>query len=174
MNLVLSRAVLVHLEAQLQSARRLLDLVLQQGRAIRARDVEAVLTTLSAIQAEVDRRTHLEAVRTDLLARAGEALGVPAQNVTLSQITRLMPPDDAQRAQELSTELTGLLGEVSREHAVNRALMRQELTFLSHLTRLVGAAEPDTGYRPPAAPQAPAAAPPRLAAGEHRLLDLQA
>ena len=83
MNLVLSRAVLVHLEAQLQSARRLLDLVLQQGRAIRARDVEAVLTTLSAIQAEVDRRTHLEAVRTDLLARAGEALGVPAQNVTL-------------------------------------------------------------------------------------------
>ena len=36
---------------------------------------------------------------------------------------------------ERSAELRGLLAEIAREHGINRALMRQELTFLSHLTR---------------------------------------
>ena len=165
----LSRDTLVHLDAQLHSARHLLDLILQQGRAIRARDVDAVLRLLAAIQAEVERRTHLEAARTDLLTRAGQALGLPAGSVTLKQLTTLMPPAEAQVALARSAELTGLLAEVAREHGINRALMRQELTFLSHLTRLIGG-EPEGGYRPPAAPSAPTA--PRPAA--HRLLDLKA
>jgi hypothetical protein len=168
----LARDVLAHLEAQIASARHLLDLVLQQGRAIRARDVDAVLQRLAAIQAETERRTHLEAARTELLTRAGQALGIPAGNVTLRQLAALMPAGEAQLALARSAELTGLLGEVAREHGVNRALMRQELTFLSHLTRLVGG-EPEGGYRPPAAPAASPAAAPR-AAGSHRLLDLQA
>ena len=165
----LGRAVLAHLDAQLGSARHLLDLVLQQGRAIRARDVDGVLTILTAIQAETERRSHLEAARTDLLTRAGQALGQPAGSVTLSQLTQLMAPAEAQEATSRSAQLSGLLNEVAREHGVNRALMRQELSFLSHLTRLVGG-EPDTGYRPPAAPAASAG--PRPAA--HRLLDLTA
>jgi hypothetical protein len=166
----LARDVLAHLEAQLASARHLLDLVLQQGRAIRARDVDAVLARLAAIQAETERRTHLEAARTELLTRAGQTLGIPAGNVTLRQLAAIMPVAEAQLALSRSAELTGLLGEVAREHGVNRALMRQELTFLSHLTRLVGG-EPEGGYRPPAARQAATA--PRAAA-PHRLLDLQA
>jgi FlgN protein len=166
----LSRDVLEHLEAQIASARHLLGLVLEQGRAIRARDVEAVLGRLAAIQAETERRTHLEAARTELLTRAGQTLGVPAGAVTLKQLTTLMPPAEAQLALVRSGELTGLLNEVAREHGINRALMRQELTFLSHLTRLVGG-EPEGGYRPPATPVAPAAAP---RASAHRLLDLQA
>lgn len=166
----LSRAVIAHLDAQLASARHLLDLILQQGRAIRARDVDAVLNRLGAIQAEVERRTHLEAARTQLLTSAGEALGVPAATVTMRQLATLMPPAEAQAALARSAQLTGLLNEVAREHGVNRALMRQELTFLSHLTRLVGA-EPEGAYRPPAA-AAPTAAP--RAPRAHRLLDLQA
>jgi hypothetical protein len=48
-------------------------------------------------------------------------------------------------ARERSAELRGLLAEIAREHGINRALMRQELAFLSHLTRLVGNdAEPAT------------------------------
>lgn len=167
----LGPAVIAHLDAQIASARHLLDLILQQGRAIRARDVDGVLARLNAIQAEVERRAHLEAARTDLLTRAGEALGVPAQTVTLKQLTTLMQPHEAQHALAQSAQLTGLLGEVAREHGVNRALMRQELTFLSHLTRLVGGAEPEGAYRPPAAPTAAAA--PR-APRTNRLLDLQA
>jgi FlgN protein len=168
---LLSRDVLAHLDAQLASARHLLDLMLQQGRAIRERDVDAVLQRLGAIQAEVERRTHLEAARTDLLTRAGATLGVPAQAVTMKQLATLMAPHEAQHALARSAELTGLLNEVAREHGVNRALMRQELTFLSHLTRLVGASEPEGAYRPPAVPAAGAA--PR-APRAHRLLDLQA
>ena len=167
----LGREVLAHLDAQLASARHLLDLILQQGRAIRARDVDAVLNRLGAIQAEVERRTHLEAARTDLLTRAGAALGVPAPTVTMKQLTTLMTPQESQYALAQSAELTGLLNEVAREHGVNRALMRQELTFLSHLTRLVGGSEPEGAYRPPAVPTAAAA--PR-APRAHRLLDLQA
>lgn len=169
----MGRAVLAHLDAQIQSARHLLELILKQGRAIKARDVENVLTLLAGIQAEVERRTHLEAGRTDLLTRAGQLLGVPAANVTMSQLVTLMPAAEAQVAQARSAELTGLLNEVAREHGVNRALMRQELTFLSHLTRLVGGGEPETGYRPPAQPSAISTAVPR-AAGATRLLDLKA
>ena len=165
----LGREVLAHLDAQLASARHLLDLILQQGRAIRARDVDAVLNRLGAIQAEVERRTHLEAARTDLLTRAGTVLGIPAAAVTMRQLATIMGPAEAERALALSAQLTGLLNEVAREHGVNRALMRQELTFLSHLTRLVGG-EPEGGYRPPAAPATTAPRAPRT----HRLLDLQA
>ena len=82
-----------------------------------------------------------------------------------------MPPAEAQLALARSAELTGLLNEVAREHGVNRALMRQELTFLSHLTRLVGG-EPEGGYRPPAVRRAAGGA--RAPAAPHRLLDLQA
>ena len=62
-------------------------------------------------------------------------------------------PGDAQAACERSAELRGLLAEIAREHGINRALMRQELAFLSHLTRLVGG-EPEGGLparraRPP-------------------------
>ena len=168
---VLGRDVLAHLEAQVASARHLLDLILQQGRAIRERDVDAVLQRLGAIQAEVERRTHLEAARTDLLTRAGAALGIPPATVTMKQLATLMHPAEAQHALARSAELTGLLNEVAREHGINRALMRQELTFLSHLTRLVGGAEPEGAYRPPAVPTSAAA--PR-ATRSHRLLDLQA
>jgi len=166
--------VLAHLDAQVASARHLLDLVLQQGRAIRAHDVEAVLARLAGIQAEVERRGHLEASRAELLTRAGTALGLPASSVTLERLTALMGPLQAERARALSAELTGLLGELAREHGVNRALMRQELAFLAHLTRLVGG-EPEGGYRPhgTAGGVAPSSAPPPRRTG-NRLLDLQA
>ena len=167
----LSHDVLIHLDAQIASARHLLDLVLEQGRAIRQRAVEPVLQKLAAIQAEVERRSHLEAARTELLTRAGAALGVPAPTVTMRQLAALMHPHEAQHALAMSQQLTGLLNEVAREHGVNRALMRQELTFLSHLTRLVGGAEPEGAYRPPAVPTSGAA--PR-APRAHRLLDLTA
>jgi hypothetical protein len=70
---------------------------------------------------------------------------------------------------ERSAELRGLLGEIAREHGINRALMRQELTFLSHLTRLIGN-EPEPGYRPPGSGQNSGPATPPT----YRALDLQA
>jgi hypothetical protein len=163
--------VLAHLDAQVASARHLLDLVLAQGRAIRDRDVQGVLRRLEAIQAEVERRAHLEAARTDLLHRAGAALGLPASAVTVDALCGLLAPHEATRARARSAELTGLLAELAREHGVNRALMRQELSFLAHLTRLVGG-EPEGGYRPHGAPAA--AAPTRRPAPSTRVLDLQA
>jgi hypothetical protein len=82
-----------------------------------------------------------------------------------------MSPADAQGARERSAELRGLLAEVAREHAINRALMRQELAFLDHLTRMIGASDDSGAYRPPSEPAtaAPAHVGPRI-----RTLDLQA
>ena len=54
-----------------------------------------------------------------------------------------MAPAEAELARARSAELRGLLAEIAREHGVNRALMRQELAFLDHLTRLIGAEPPD-------------------------------
>jgi len=164
----LEAELLLHLDAQLASGRRLLGLVLEQGKAIRARDVEAVLVRLAGIQTEMGRRGALEHDRAALLQRAGAGLGVPAASVTLERLCELVTPDGARAARDRSAELRGLLAEIAREHGINRALMRQELAFLAHLTRLVDT-EPEPGYGRPAAAQAPGA-PPSL----HHLLDLQA
>jgi hypothetical protein len=158
------RDVLVHLEAQIESARRLLGSILGQGAAIRERDVETVLARLGDIKTEMDLRARLEGDRTDLLVRAGAQLGVPAAALTLEAMTWLPTSGTAGRARERSAELRGLLDEVTREHGINRALMRQELSFLDHLVRLL-AKEPDTGYRP-GGPATPAAS--------HHVLNLQA
>lgn len=167
--------VLAHLDAQLASARRLLQCVLAQGAAIRSQDVDGVVRQVAALQAELERRARLEDERARLLARAGAQLDTAPSAVTLSQLTALMSPRDAQAAHERSAELQGLLAEITREHACNQALMRQELAFLDHLLRLVDPAAPvDAGAYTPAGARArvgAAAARPRPGV---RALDLQA
>jgi hypothetical protein len=167
----ISADVLAHLDAQLGSARRLLAQILRQSVAIRERDVDAVLTTMTDIQSEMASRGRLETERTELLWRAGGALGVPAEAVTLSELTGLMEPHDAEEARARSAELRGLLSEIEREHSINRALMRQELSFLEHLTRMLGGASESVGYRPPGAPAANPAQQNRTAL---HVLDLEA
>ena len=159
----LSGALLVHLDAQIASARRLLGSILAQGKAIRARDVETVVARLSDVKTEMALRGALEEQRTDLLVRAGISLGVPAPNVTLEAMTTLMGPNEAQGARNRSAELRGLLAEIAREHGINRALMRQEMSFLDHLVRLIGQ-EPEAGYGPAGNDQSPT----------HRVVDAQA
>ncbi len=150
MSTVLEAELLVHLDSQINSARHLLKLILAQGGSIRERDTDSVLARLSEIQSEMVRRGSLEQQRAVLLQRAGMALGVPATAVTLERLCALVTPGAATAAMERSAALRGLLSEIAREHGINRALMRQELTFLSHLTRLIGQ-EPQGGYRPPGA-----------------------
>jgi hypothetical protein len=159
-----SDTVLSHLDAQLVSARRLLDLVLAQSAAVRDRDPEAVLARLVEIQGEMERRGRLELDRARLLQQAAVHANVPAHEVDVDLLVTLMSDGHAALTKQKSAELRGLLTEIAREHLVNRALMRQELAFLDHLTRLVGGEEP-LGYRPAAT--APAAV-------AHRVLDLQA
>jgi hypothetical protein len=162
---VLEAELLVHLDSQIASAQRLLALVLEQGKAIRARDVDAVLARLADVQTEMGRRGGLEQDRAGLLQRAGASLGVLATEVTLERLCLLVSPGAAEAASLRSAELRGLLGEIAREHGINRALMRQELAFLSHLTRLIGR-ETEPGY------QATGGTGPAVAS--HNILDLQA
>lgn len=160
----LAAGVLDHLEAQIASAGRLLGQVLGQGAAIRARDVDGVLVKLTEMKAEMARRAALETERSRLLRRAGAALGTAPEGVTLDAMASLMPAAEATRALALSSELRGLLGEIAREHGINRALMRQELSFLDHLVRLLGN-EPEGGYNPTGGEQR---------GYSHRVLDVQA
>ena len=165
--------VLDHLDAQLASARRLLAQILRQAVAIRRRDVDGVLATMTDIQSEMASRGRLESERTELLWRAGSALGVPAEAVTLAELTALMTEHEADDARTRSAELRGLLGEVEREHAINRALMRQELSFLEHLTRMLGGGADNPGYRPPGRNPAPGRAASSYRTALH-VLDLEA
>jgi hypothetical protein len=132
-----------HLDLQIESARRLLDLVLRQGAAIRERDTEAVLARLAEIKTEMAARENLECERSALIAQAGARLGIGADGITLAALGSLMSAQEAAEMEARSAELRGLLAEIAREHGINRALMRQELTFLDHLIRLVG--DPDAG-----------------------------
>jgi hypothetical protein len=165
----LGSALIAHLDDQLASTGRLLALVVAQATAIREREVDTVLAAITDIQGEMERRAGLERTRAQLLAQAGGMLGVAAHVVTLDAICSLIGPTHALAARERSAELRGLLAEVGRQHQANRILMRQELAFLEHLTRLLGGEE-HGGYAPPGAgaPVHPAAANP------HRVLDLQA
>ncbi len=129
----LAADVLAHLDAQLASARGLLAVVLEQGAAIRAREVHAVVRLAGIMRGEMGRRQLLEEDRGRLLARCAERLGVAPEAVTLSALTELMSPDDGELASARSAELRGLLGELQREHACNRAVMQIELGFLDHL-----------------------------------------
>ena len=129
--------VLDHLDTQLVAVRRLLQIVLEQGAAIRRRDVQHVVRLAGILQAEIERRKQLDDERMRLLERAGAQLGVTATAVTLSLLERLMDPGVVLQARARSSELAGLLAEVQREHTCNRALMSQELAFLDHLLRLV-------------------------------------
>jgi hypothetical protein len=163
----LGAAVIEHLDEQIASGRRLLAAILAQGKAIREQDVETVVQKLADIKTEMDLRARLDTVRSGLLESAGRSLGVPAPAVTLEALTTLVAPLEAASARERSAELRGLLEEIAREHGINRALMRQELSFLDHLIRLVGG-EPEGAYTPDAA-GGPAPAPAR-----HRVLNVQA
>ena len=130
----LAEALLTHLQAQLDSACALLEIVLEQGAAIRARDVHAVVRLAGVLRGEVSRRQTLEAERDRLLARGGELLGGAApREVTLSRLCALIDHDSAARARESSARLQGMVRELQREHVCNGALMKVELSFLDHL-----------------------------------------
>lgn len=137
-DVVLTNEVMAHLEMQLVAARRLLGVVLEQGAAIRNRDVRSVVHLTGMLQAELERRRLLENERMLLLARAGVRLGANPASITVAMLETVMDPDSAQLAAARSAELRGLLEEVQREHYVNRALMSQELAFLDHLLKLAG------------------------------------
>jgi len=136
----LTTEVIAHLEAQLVAARRLLQVVLEQGVAIRNRDVKGVVALTGVLQAELHHRRQLETERIALLERAGARIGVAGASVTMAMLEPLMEPEAALLAGARSAELRGLLEVVQREHHVNRALMSQELAFLDHLLKLSGIA----------------------------------
>ena len=49
------------------------------------------------------------------------------------------------RVMTMSAELRGLLTEIGQVHTCNRVLIRQELSFLDHLMRVLSGA-PEAGY----------------------------
>ena len=130
----LAADVLAHLDAQIDSARSLLEVVLEQGAAIRARDVHTVVRLAGILRGEMGRRQLLEEERSRLLARSGERLGVPARGGHAGAAEHA---DGRRRAPSARAHAApscrGLLHELQREHSSNRALMQIELGFLDHL-----------------------------------------
>jgi hypothetical protein len=148
-------AIVEHLEQQVQSSRRMLGVVLAQGQAIRKQDVETVLARLGDVQIEMANQQRLEIQREALLRDAALRLGTPASRLDLDQMLDGAPPEEAAAARALSAELQGLVIEIGSVHDQNRVLMRQELTFLNHLMRVLSGT-PQGGYSPSgwrAAPQ---------------------
>jgi flagellar biosynthesis/type III secretory pathway chaperone len=128
--------VIAHLDVQLQSARRLLSIVLEQGGAIRARAVHKVVALAGLMQAELERRAALESERTTLLSRAGDRLGIAPGEVTLGGLSGLLDAESAETLQQRRDTLRDLLREIRREHDTNRGLMSHQLAFLDHLFSL--------------------------------------
>jgi hypothetical protein len=147
--------LLAHLEAQIESSRRLLQALIGQTDAIRDHQVEQVLTRLREIQVEVAGRARLELERGALLERAGAALGLAPEVVDLKAMLPLLPIEEREPALALSAELKGLAKEIERVHAHNRILIRQELAFVDHLLRAMSGT-PQGGYTADGAAGTPA------------------
>lgn len=140
--------VLAHLDAQIASAQRLLEIVLEQGTAIRARQVHEVVRLAGLLHGELTRREQIERERSLLLTRAGALLGIPAELVTLTRLCAVMDSAHAGLARERSAQLRGLLHELRREHSCNRAIMQIELSFLDHLMQSLALDGRVQGYDP--------------------------
>jgi hypothetical protein len=138
-------AIITHLDKQIESARRLLGIVIEQSAAIRKQDVESVLVKMAELQGEMVTRTQLEQERDGLIQSAAARRGVSPDAVDLDAMLTLEPQLDGQRARNLSAELKGLVTETSRVHDQNRMLVRQELSFLDHLMRVLSGT-PQSGY----------------------------
>jgi hypothetical protein len=137
--------LLDHLRRQLESSRRLLEIVIQQSDAIRRQDVAVVLASLTDVQAEMAYRGRLEQERDLLLLEAASDRGVAPETIDLDAMLVGQPAAEAAEARALSAELRGLLEEIGRIHQQNRVLIRQELTFLDHLMRVLSGT-PQTAY----------------------------
>jgi FlgN protein len=137
--------ILAHLDKQVESARRLLGIVIEQSAAIRKQDVEGVLVKLAELQGEMVTRAQLEQERDNMIQSAAAQLGVPADEIDLDAMLTLEPQLDGQRARNASAELKGLINETARVHDQNRLLVRQELSFLDHLMRVLSGT-PQSGY----------------------------
>lgn len=148
--------LLEHMRRQLESSRRLLEIVLLQSSAIRKQDVETVLSSLADVQAELAYRARIELEREQILVSVATVQGIAPDAVDLETILRGVPVDEAAQARALSAELTGLLHEIKRVHDQNRILIRQELTFLDHLMRVLSNT-PQAGYSPDGWSSAPQA-----------------
>jgi hypothetical protein len=137
--------ILAHLDKQVESARRLLGIVIDQSAAIRQQDVEGVLVKLAELQGEMVTRAQLEQERDQLIQAAATRLGLAPDEVDLEAMLTLEPQIDGQLARNLSAELKGLVTETARVHDQNRLLVRQELSFLDHLMRVLSGT-PQSGY----------------------------
>lgn len=168
----LGNELIAHLDHQVGSAQRLLQIVLAQGAAIRSRDVETVVHYAGAMEVEMERRVSIEQTRTRLLERAGSHLGVSPTAVTLDLFAQLLDPPTAELARERTTQLRGLLEEAKREHTLNRALMHQELAFLDHLLNVLDGDHSGAYHADGAA--AGTSANPAPTTNQRRVLDLEA
>jgi hypothetical protein len=139
--------LLEHLDAQIASSQRLLRALLSQNDSIRRQDVEGVLARLADIQTELAQRQRLEREREALLGDAGARLGMRPDELDIEDVLTLLPAEAAAPARAKSAELKGLLREVERVHEQNQVLIRQELTFLDHLLRMLSGT-PQGAYTP--------------------------
>ncbi len=142
---LLTGDVLAHLEVQLVSARRLLQIILKQGEAIRERNVQSVVALTGMLQAEMQRRTLLEDERSRLLDRAGARLGIAPGAVTLTLLTRSMPEPPPRTHSSAAGSCAGCSPSCSASTRSTGRSCSQELAFLDHLLRLADG-RVDAGY----------------------------
>ena len=130
----LTGEVLAHLDAQVASAERLLEVVLQQGAAIRARDVHAVVRFAGLLHGEMSRREAIESERSRLLARSRRAAGDRAQAVTLTRLSRAHGPRTRAAGQPRAARSCGACcRSCSASTPATARSCSLELSFLDHL-----------------------------------------
>ena len=154
-----------NVQEQVRVWQRMLDLSVQQLRALQVQDVHGVHAMLQELEITMLERSRTEVRRGVLLAQAGAVLGIPAEELTRDVISAYCDPATAQALAVAAEELRSLIVELDAIVHRNSALLEQELSIIEVMVK---GATVDTTQRATYGKQGTQTEAPRL-----RLLDAQ-
>lgn len=135
-----------HLQRQILSVRRMIEILDHQREVILRHEVAAVVAAAIDLQGEIARRMSLEQERASLLTAAASRLGCAPAEVGLKHLLVGLDDERADLLRSWSEELRGLISELSIRNIYNRDLIQQELGFVEFMLEAIGETAPLPGY----------------------------
>lgn len=145
------------LEAEIERQEHVLDICREQGRAARARDIDALESATRDLARAVNSVMHAEAERIAVIADSARGLGIVPHDLRLSRLVRLAPQPFRSRLIGIQRRLRTVVS-VTRHvvEANGRLFFESVRTADSLMAQLLGEApRPDTYSRDGRNPNAP-------------------
>ena len=125
----------VNLEDQVRAYTRLLELSQSQMQALRVKDVQSVHAIRQEVEVAMLDRGRTEITRGRLMEAIAGELGVAALDVNRELLMQVSTAPVAESLEHAAESLKGLVAELDRVVAKNRALLEHELAVIDTLVQ---------------------------------------